>query len=70
MKEVKTGISDDNFIEISEGLDVDEEVVSGPYRAISKELNDGLQVRVTNKKKDKTPAEGEEKAEEIATESK
>ena len=70
MKEVKTGISDDNFIEISEGLSVDEAVVSGPYRAISKELEDGLQVRITNKKKDKSQAEGEEKAEEIATESK
>lgn len=43
---VKTGISDDTYIEITEGLTGDEDVVSGPYRAISKELNDGMRVLV------------------------
>ena len=41
MIEVKTGISDDTYIEILSGLKGDEDVVSGPYRAISKELDEG-----------------------------
>lgn len=43
---VKTGISDDNYIEITKGLDAGETVVSGSYRAISRELQDGSNVRV------------------------
>jgi len=50
MKEVKTGISDDTYIQITEGIKNDEDVVNGPYRAISKELEDGAKVSVTNKK--------------------
>lgn len=48
---VKTGISDDNYIEITSGLSGDEEVVSGSYRAISRELEDGKLVKVDNKNK-------------------
>lgn len=47
---VKTGISDDIYIEIIEGLKGDEEVVTGSYRAISRELKDGSKVRVENRK--------------------
>lgn len=47
---VKTGISDDNYIEIKSGLNEDEEVVSGSYRAISRELKDGSLVKIENKK--------------------
>jgi HlyD family secretion protein len=47
---VETGISDDNYLEITGGLEVDEEVVSGSYRAISRELNDGSIVRVEKKR--------------------
>jgi len=50
---VKTGISDDTYIEIIEGLKGDEEVVTGSYRAISRELKDGSKVRVENKKQTK-----------------
>ncbi|MCK6612855.1 MAG: efflux RND transporter periplasmic adaptor subunit [Ignavibacteriaceae bacterium] len=46
---VKTGISDDNYIEIAEGLAGDEEVVSGSYRAISRELENGKLVKVENR---------------------
>jgi HlyD family secretion protein len=52
MVEVKTGISDDTYIEIISGLSGNEDVVNGPYRAISKELEDGKTVTVTNKRKD------------------
>lgn len=48
--QVKTGISDDNYIEVSSGLQGGEEVVSGSYRAISRELKDGAIVKVENKK--------------------
>ena len=51
MKPVKTGISDDAYIEISSGVNENEEVISGSYKAISKELNDGSKVQVKNEKK-------------------
>lgn len=43
---VKTGIQDDRFIEIVSGLNDGETVVSGPYRAISKLLKNGAEVKV------------------------
>lgn len=46
---VETGISDDNFIEVKTGLDTALQVVSGSYRAISRELTDGANVRVEDK---------------------
>lgn len=52
MIEVKTGISDDTYIEIIEGLKGDEEIITGPYRAISKDLEDGSKLSVTTKRKD------------------
>ena len=44
--DVTTGISDDNYIEVTSGLTGNEEVVSGPYRAISKDLQDGSTVKL------------------------
>ncbi len=38
---VKTGISDFDHIEITQGLANGEEVVSGPFQAVSKDLEDG-----------------------------
>lgn len=51
MVKVKTGISDDTFIEIISGLSGEEKVVSGPYRAISKELEDSTNVTISKGKK-------------------
>lgn len=51
MVEVKTGISDDTYIEIISGLKGDEDIVSGPYRAISKELDEGSKVSMQAKRK-------------------
>ena len=48
--QVKAGISDDNYLEIKDGLEGGEEVVSGSYRVISRELEDGSKVRVEEKK--------------------
>ena len=45
---VKTGISDFDYIEITEGLSPGEEIVSGPFLAVSKELEDGSKVTTNN----------------------
>ena len=50
---VKTGISDYQRIEVIEGLNDGEEIVSGPFLAVSKRLKDGDKVTVTNKKAEK-----------------
>jgi HlyD family secretion protein len=47
-KEVKTGIQSDDFIEILEGLEEGEQIVTGSYRAISKDLANGALVDITN----------------------
>lgn len=44
---VKTGISDDNYIEIVDGLKEGQEVVSGGYKAINRDLSDGTKVVVS-----------------------
>lgn len=46
---VKTGIQDNDFIEIKEGLKEGDEVISGPYSAIAKQLKNGLPVRRVEK---------------------
>lgn len=48
---VKTGISDISYIEILEGLSGNEEVVKGSYKAINKELDDNVKVKINNEKK-------------------
>jgi HlyD family secretion protein len=50
-KQVKTGIQSDELIEILEGLEEGEEVVSGNYRAISKDLENGAIVTINNEDK-------------------
>ena len=46
--EVKTGISSDTEWEILEGVEEGDEVVSGSYRVLSKQLKDGNEVKVDN----------------------
>ncbi len=55
--QIKTGISDDRYIEILEGLQPDQVVVKGPYKSISKELEEGSVVKVDNEIKKKTDKE-------------
>jgi HlyD family secretion protein len=45
MVPVKIGICDNDYWEISEGLTEGQEVVSGGYRAISKDLEDGKKIK-------------------------
>ncbi len=47
-KQVKTGIQSDELIEILEGLAEGDEVVTGSYRAISKDLENGAPVTINN----------------------
>ena len=45
-RQVETGIQSETLIEIVDGLEESEQVVVGSYRAISRDLRDGSQVRV------------------------
>jgi len=56
-RQVKTGIQSDSDIEIIAGLSQNDEIVSGSYRAISKDLYDGSAVLVNNEPKQKGRAE-------------
>lgn len=49
-KKVKTGIQDINNIEITEGLNEGDLVVTGPYDVVSKTLKVGKKVKVVDKK--------------------
>ncbi len=46
MKQVKTGIQDNNYIEITEGLDTEAEIIIAPYSAISRQLKNELLVEI------------------------
>lgn len=46
-REVETGISDNSHIEIINGLEEGEEIVTGSFRVLSRELNDGDNISVT-----------------------
>jgi HlyD family secretion protein len=46
MRKVKTGIQDNKNIQITEGLEPGEEVISGPYSAISRTLKNNVSVEV------------------------
>jgi len=50
--EVKTGIQDNQFIEITEGLTGDEEVVTAPYSAISRKLKDKMLIKKAKTKEE------------------
>jgi len=54
---VKRGVSDDSYVEITEGVDEGMSVVSGSYRAINRDLEDGAKVRVQEPRRDR-PQEG------------
>jgi HlyD family secretion protein len=49
LQKVKTGIQDNVAIEITNGLKEGEEVVNGPYNAVSKMLKDGMEVKKSDK---------------------
>ena len=46
MQVVKTGIQDDKYIQIKEGLNVGDMIITAPYEAISKKLKAGTKINV------------------------
>jgi HlyD family secretion protein len=46
LRVVKTGIQDNSNIEILEGLNGDEEIITGPYNTVSKTLKNGDKVEI------------------------
>ena len=52
-QEVTTGIQDDNYIYVKSGLNEGDEIVSGPYSAISRKLKSGAKIKVDNNKTNK-----------------
>ncbi len=48
---VTTGVQDNDYIEIKSGIKVGDEVISGPYGAVSKMLKDGSKITVVDKDK-------------------
>lgn len=48
---VKTGVQDDSYIQILAGLQEGDQVISAPYSAVSRTLNDGKKVKVVPKDK-------------------
>jgi HlyD family secretion protein len=46
---VKTDIQDINYIQILQGLKPGDEVITGPYDVVSKQLKDGMKVKVVPK---------------------
>jgi HlyD family secretion protein len=48
---VKRGISGETYVEIVDGLKGDEEIVVGSFKAINRELEDGVKVKVLKTKK-------------------
>ncbi len=45
MKKVKTGVQDNMYIQISEGLKAGEEIISGPFSVVAKDLKDEMKVK-------------------------
>jgi HlyD family secretion protein len=61
VKPVKRGISDDSYVEIIEGLEEGQEVVSGSYKAINRELEDGRKIKKGDPNKEASKSEDEKR---------
>lgn len=62
LRVIKTGIQDDTNIEVTEGLNKNDKIITGPYNMVSKTLKPGDKVENKDKKTDK--ASNKEDAEE------
>ncbi|GAA4460423.1 efflux RND transporter periplasmic adaptor subunit [Nemorincola caseinilytica] len=51
LRDVKTGLQDNKYLEITEGITENEQVVTAPYGAIARTLNDKGKVNVVDKEK-------------------
>lgn len=64
LRKVKTGISDYDNIEILEGLEIGDEVVVGPFLAVSKRLKNGDLIKSNKDNKESKDKDSETKEEE------
>lgn len=48
MQKVKTGVQDDTYIEVVEGLKEGDEVVTGPYAAVARKLKSGEEIQIVD----------------------
>jgi HlyD family secretion protein len=55
---VKTGIQDDRYIHILEGLQTGEEVITGPYEEVSRKLKNGHSVVIKKKEEENSGSNG------------
>lgn len=62
LKVVVTGIQDDSNIEIESGLEVGDEVITGPYNIVTKSLKIGSKVKI---KKEEVTGEDEEESNDV-----
>jgi HlyD family secretion protein len=53
LSKVETGIADRDFIEIKSGLAEGDRIITGSYRALTRELKDGSEIKEQEKKKKK-----------------
>jgi HlyD family secretion protein len=51
IKAVKTGIQDNTYIQILEGVNENDEIITGPYRVVSKTLKNNDKIKVVDKSK-------------------
>ncbi len=51
VRDVKTGLQDNKYLQVTEGLKEGEEVVAAPYSAIARTLKDKMKVQVVEKEK-------------------
>jgi HlyD family secretion protein len=54
LRKVETGIADNTYIAVTNGVKAGEEIVSGTYAAISRSLKDGSKVMIEKPKKEET----------------
>jgi len=47
--EVNSGIQDNDFIEIKSGIQKNDEIICGPYRVVSKTLNEATKIKIVKK---------------------
>jgi HlyD family secretion protein len=55
LKVISTGIQDDTYIEILEGLKAGETIITGPYSLVTRELNTGDEIQIPEEKSKTTP---------------
>jgi HlyD family secretion protein len=53
LRQVETGIADRDFIEIKSGLEADEKIITGSYRALTRELKDDSDILVKEREERK-----------------